>query len=59
MKKRIVPFVLALLAATALTSCDFSSLINPESSSNYTYYDLGQHSNEGTFFGKSVGNAKT
>ena len=59
MKKRIVPFVLTLLAATALTSCDFSSLINPESSSNYTYYDLGQHSNEGTFFGKSVGNAKT
>ena len=61
MKKRLsLAIILLASLTTTLSSCDFSSLFpDGPSGENYTYYDLGQHSSEGTFFGRTSGTFKT
>ena len=60
MKKRLpLAFLLLTTIVAPLSSCDFSFIFPDDNNREYTYYDLGQHSSEGTFFGKTSGTFKT
>ena len=58
MKKKLFILPLVILSATVLSSCSFKFFADEENN-ECTYYDLGQHSSEGTYFGKTIGTAKT